>query len=163
MIHPQTGETQQLLQLIVCMSTCVWPPCGGYCIRGVAAGGFARCWRWCWCRPARSPGRTVVQVSSLLLSRLRETLSDSGITQTSRGEPGILWSTDPSGRTVSGPPPPFHHHHHHRNGGLCALVGGVCFGSGLSVLVSSHSLTWMLGFYLGVAAFWIRREVARWS
>lgn len=155
-IHPQTGETQQLLQLIVCMSTCVWPPCGGYCIRGVAAGGFARCWRWCWCRPARSPGRTVVQVSSLLLLRLRETLSDSGITQTSRSEPRILWSTDPSGRTVSGPPTTT------KGGFMCAGGRGLLrFWYFCSCIFSQPHLD--VKFLLGGGTFWVRCVVARWS
>lgn len=59
LVRLQTRETQQLLPIIVCMSTRIALPCGGYGHRGVAAGGFAL---W-FCQPSCSPGLTVIQVS----------------------------------------------------------------------------------------------------
>lgn len=59
LICPQKGETQQLLLLIVCMSTCILLPCGGYCNRVVAAGGFSPS----FCQPSCSPGPSVILVS----------------------------------------------------------------------------------------------------
>lgn len=54
LIWPQKGETQQLLLLIVCMSTCISLPCGGYCNRVAAAGGFSPlfCQLSCFCGPS---------------------------------------------------------------------------------------------------------------
>lgn len=62
LICPQTGETQQLLLLIVCMSTCILLPCGGYCNRVVAAGGFPPS----FCLPSCSSGPSVILVSFIL-------------------------------------------------------------------------------------------------
>lgn len=59
LICPQTGETQQLLLLIVCMSTCILLPCGGYCNRVFAAGGFPPS----FCLPSCSSGPSVILVS----------------------------------------------------------------------------------------------------
>lgn len=59
LISPQKGETQQLLLLIVCMSTCILLPCGGYCNRVVTAGGFSLS----FCQPSCSSGPSVILVS----------------------------------------------------------------------------------------------------
>lgn len=108
-IRPQTGESQQLLRLFVCMSTCVSPACGGSCIRGVAAGGCAGC----WCQPPRSPGPTPIQVSSLLLLLLRLCRTRAWHRATSHHEP----RGPPTLGAVQLPPPP----HPHQKGDLRVL------------------------------------------